>query len=247
MFHVQFYRCFLSAGLPSSSPSLSRLVEAICILLCDRITQARREPFLHGRPVYTSRWKLVLSAYNSVRARLLNSQELLEGTNMVLYNINEATLVKWYKNSIRRNEITLLMQGLPLPSVEICTTEQLPPVQQRPSTSVPPPEQPHVFPEAEDTTGQAQAHVRQGTIVPPASYVPSTSVSRSTEWRHRKAAAMGVETEKSRKTYSCRVCNKPMSTPGHTQFRGQRYWQHTHIYFHFSSNILSISLIHILL
>lgn len=56
--------------------------------LCDSITQPRKRC-----GVYTSRWKLVLSAYNSVRARLLNSQALLESTNLQLYTINEATLV----------------------------------------------------------------------------------------------------------------------------------------------------------
>ena len=42
---------------------------------------------------YTSRWKLVLSEYNSIRLRLYNSQALLEGTNLVLFNINEGVLV----------------------------------------------------------------------------------------------------------------------------------------------------------
>ena len=45
--------------------------------LCNNITQPRKE---YG--VYTSRWKLALSACNSVRACLLNSQALLEGTNL---------------------------------------------------------------------------------------------------------------------------------------------------------------------
>ena len=31
--------------------------------------------------------------YNSIRSRLYNSQALLEGTNLMLYNINEGVLV----------------------------------------------------------------------------------------------------------------------------------------------------------
>lgn len=174
----------------------------------------------------------MLSEYNSMRARLLNSQELLEGTNMVLYNI-EATLIRWCKDSIRRNEIKLLMQGPPLPRVESCTTDELPPAQQCPSSPPPPPVQLHVFPEPEDTVGQAQ--VRHSTIaaalavVPPPSPGTSeppvpTSVSWTTDWRRRKAAAKGSEPGKPGwKEYSCQVCKRPMSTPGHTQFRGQRY------------------------
>lgn len=42
---------------------------------------------------YASRWKLVVSEYNTIRARLYNSQALLEGTNLMLYNINEGVLV----------------------------------------------------------------------------------------------------------------------------------------------------------
>ena len=39
----------------------------------------------------------MLSEYASIRARLLNSQALLEGTKFVLYTLNETTLVsaKW--------------------------------------------------------------------------------------------------------------------------------------------------------
>lgn len=45
---------------------------------------------------YTSRWKLVLSDYNSIQLRVFNSQALLEGTNLVLFNINEGALVRIY-------------------------------------------------------------------------------------------------------------------------------------------------------
>ena len=131
---------------------------------------------------------------------------------MLLFNINEATLIRWYKDSIRRNEIKLLMQGLPLPHMESCTTDELPPAQQHPSSPPPPPVQPHVFREPEDAVGQAQ--VRHGTITAPLAVVPPpipgiseppmpTFVSRTTEWRRRKAAAAGSEPGKE---YSWRFC-----------------------------------------
>ena len=34
----------------------------------------------------------MLSEYNSIRLQLFNSQALLEGTNLVLFNINEGVL-----------------------------------------------------------------------------------------------------------------------------------------------------------
>ena len=39
---------------------------------------------------------IVLSDYNSIRQRLLNSETLLESTNLVLFSINETTLVRSY-------------------------------------------------------------------------------------------------------------------------------------------------------
>ena len=84
------YSCFLSAGLPASNPSKSRVVEALCIHLCQKHGQSKR--IVRRKRVFnTSRWKQVLASYNSVRARLHNSEKLLDGTNLVLYSINEST------------------------------------------------------------------------------------------------------------------------------------------------------------
>ena len=222
------YRCFLSSGSPASSPAKSRLVEAICIRLCHSITQPQKDRSSRGKERQISRWKLILSAYNGVRARLFNSQALLEGTNMVLYTINETTLVRWYKNSTRRREIQMLLQGRLLPHADVTTSDTLPPAQQQPTyreVTV----SPHTHHEPEDTTGQAH---RRGCIAePPATQVgpsatqagpsatqagpsatqagpsatqagPSATqaVSRTTQWRHRQKAG----TESGRK-YCCSV------------------------------------------
>jgi len=42
---------------------------------------------------YVSRWDKVLQDYSALRARLFNSLDLLEGTNLLLYAINKTTLV----------------------------------------------------------------------------------------------------------------------------------------------------------
>ena len=150
-------------------------MEALCILLCQKFPHPRREVNAGtGRPVYTSRWKCILSEYNSVRARLLNSQALLEGTNLVLYTVNETTLLHWYKNSVRRDEIKLLMQGLSLPQHQLCAGHNLPPPQQLPS-SLPPPVNPHISAEPEDTTGQAKVRKPKSISAPtPSSAGPSS-------------------------------------------------------------------------
>ena len=162
----------MSGGSPASSPAKSRLVEAICIHLCDRITQPLKKTGPGGKTIYTSWWRLVLSSYNAVRSRLVNSHALLEDTNLVLYTITETTLVRWYKNTVRCNEFKMLMQGLSLPSVKSCSSATLPPAQDRPSAPLPAPSDPHIFLEPKDTSGQAQ--------------VKAKPMSRTTEWRHRK-------------------------------------------------------------
>lgn len=95
-------RCFLSGGSPATSPSKSRVVEALCILLTEKHPSPRRQSSPGRRRAFTSRWNLVLSEYNSIRTRLLNSQALLEGTNLMLYTINETTLVRTFSMYVYR-------------------------------------------------------------------------------------------------------------------------------------------------
>ena len=173
--------CFLSAGSPASFPSKSRVVEAICIKLSDKFPKPCRTD-VRGRRSYTSRWRLVLSEYNNIRARLLNSQALLEGTNLVLFTINEATLVRWHKNSTRVSEIRTLMQGIPSSLPPPCAPDPLPPAREL-LTSAPLPKNPLRFPEPEDTTGQAELRrvgpVRHVLAVPIAALVPSSTTSEA--------------------------------------------------------------------
>ena len=89
------YRCFLTAGSPSLPPSRSRLVEALCLLLIQRHTSPIKGVDRSGKSTYTSRFKCIVSSYNDIRTRLLNSQELLEGTNLTLFHINETTVTNW--------------------------------------------------------------------------------------------------------------------------------------------------------
>ena len=158
-----FNRCFLSAGSPASSPAKSRVVEALCILLCQRHSISKRE-VKAGKVVCTTRWRLVISDYNSIRARFLNTTAL-DRVNLVLFTINETTRVKWYKNDVRRDEIRMLMQGLPPSQPQLCADDDLLPAKELPSSPAPPPVKLHSFPEAEDTSGQAT--VRRKPSPPP--------------------------------------------------------------------------------
>ena len=234
----------MSAGAPATSPKQSRLVEAICIHLAEKHPQPKKERSDTGKTIYTSRWKLILADYHGIRARLLNSSALLKDTDLVLFHINETTLTRWYKDTVRMEEIRTLLQGFQIPAQPPAkANEPLPAARVRPSS---PPNlviEPFSFPDPVDTTGQARVRNRTSPLtsapVLPSSTssslptaVPETltqvKTSRTTDWRKRKAEAEGrapVNNE-ARKVYTCRVCKKPMSSEGHTQFRGKRYCPH---------------------
>jgi hypothetical protein len=160
----------------------------------------------------------------------------LERTGLTLYHINETTLIRWYKDTSRVSEVRILLQGLNLPTVQPYTAEKLPEVNTQSKEPLEPPPHPRVFPEVEDTSGEARVRGTTSAPVPPSveagpSAPPQAvalevdvqtqpKVSRTTEWRHKKT---GKKTNEQRKTYTCKVCSEPMSSAGHTQFRGQRY------------------------
>ena len=85
----------MSDGIPALAPRRSRLVEAICILLCQKHADAQNTP----------QWRKVLTDYNSVRGRIFNSEALLEGANVALYAINQTTLVSW--QFVQHHRITI--------------------------------------------------------------------------------------------------------------------------------------------
>ena len=153
-------------------------------------------------------------------------------------------LVKWYKNTTRRDEVKMLMQGILPPSADLTSQQPLLPARTLPPGPLPAPMESHEFEEPEDTTGQARVRGTQSNPpLLPTTVVP-TPANQTADWCHREkaAAASGSgsssssstvaptrpllptsTTTKQRKVYSCRICGKPMASPGHTQFRGQRY------------------------
>ena len=72
--------------------------------------------------------------------------------------------MRWYKNTVRRQEITMLMQGLVLPNPRPCAASPLPSVMERPTSPPPLPVEPFEFHEPVDTYGQARVR-RRGNIL----------------------------------------------------------------------------------
>jgi hypothetical protein len=81
-------RCFVSGGSPSLPPSKSRVVEAICIRLFNKITSAAKDP-------YVSRYCLIIQKYNEIRNRIMLNPAIVEQTGLALFPINETTLSLW--------------------------------------------------------------------------------------------------------------------------------------------------------
>ena len=87
----------------------------------------------------------------------MNSSAVLDSAWLVLYPLNKATLIRWYKNTQRLNEVECLLQGTKLPQPRLTAAVTLPPAQQKPITPPEPPPIPHTFPSPEDTAGQAKS------------------------------------------------------------------------------------------
>ena len=89
---MSFYRCFLGeAGLPAQKPDASRLVEALCILLCDRNPSPRKDKA--GKT--SSRWNLIIRDYRHIKD-LLASCTVVDNTTIQLPELNATTLSQWY-------------------------------------------------------------------------------------------------------------------------------------------------------
>ena len=76
----------MSDGIPALALRRSQLVEAICILLCQKNADAQNTP----------QWRKILTDNNSIQGQIFNSEALLEGDNVTLYAINQTTLVSWH-------------------------------------------------------------------------------------------------------------------------------------------------------
>ena len=122
--------------------------------------------------------------------------------------MNEHT-EKWYKYSIRRDKVKLLMQGLSLPSCKVCSVSPLPVAQLQPTSpqttsqaaaclqrnsrlswsggmqesgGMPPPTL-MVFPTVPTNTSNVIT-TSTVTLMPTELVLPTVSASRNTQWRH---------------------------------------------------------------
>ena len=140
---VKMKRMFMSGSSSALSPTKSRLVEAICVRLCLKITG-----------VGSDRWKRIINEYQKVCARVLNNTVLVQSNKLVLFKINETTLRNWLKEKDRQEEILMLMQGREVPPNLNIASDPLP-LTRPPATNLHGDRLTLSFPEPEDREGKA--------------------------------------------------------------------------------------------
>lgn len=222
---------FTAGGLPAVSPDCSRVVEALCLRLCQKHDRAS-----HNGGKYASRWKLIVSEYNYLRVRMLYSSEELD---FLIPPINENTLKLWHKHVTRRDQVRTLLQGESLRSAVI---EERLPVAASLLPQMPEPSEPLLYADCEDGRGlvEERGAVSADDLSATLLSTPVTNVtaiaaqqsnarSRTSKWRDRvkqdninnggDSVQLPLPPKRPRKEYCCSKCG----AQGHTQYKGKRY------------------------
>ena len=167
-------RCVLGAGSsPAQWPDCCRLVENIFVRLC----------VLHPAPVRKgkhtdSRWSLILRDYHNIRQLVVGSSLVMEKTEIQLVKVNQSTLIQWHNNRLKRQELSVLLQGTDLPEPNQTSEQPLQAPRQLPSAPTVSARQEHQYRLPTNTAGQARqrqvrairpkAPVSQPVLVAPA-------------------------------------------------------------------------------
>ncbi|KAM4562525.1 uncharacterized protein PAE49_010963 [Odontesthes bonariensis] len=232
-------RCVLaSSGSPAQWPDCSRLVESICVKLCN----IHKSPKKQGTSSLT-RWTLILTDYSKIRQLVLGNATVMQSTTLQLFDINQTTLTQWHNKRLKRQDSGILLQGVNLPDSVPIAARPLPLAQVRPPAVPPRPGPHHQYHLPRSTVGQAvdkrrSAAQRQLFIQPPPPapvlsnaspfFVPVAFVAGNKQIvpsgplpsppPTRRAYTRTVEKNK------CRQCHLPrIKENGHGQYYGSIY------------------------
>ncbi|KAK7922385.1 hypothetical protein WMY93_009287 [Mugilogobius chulae] len=114
-------RSFAGGRSPAQWPNCNRVCEGLFVRLCSEYRAARR---IKG--VRTKRWTLVIRDYLHIRQIVLNNASVMDKTTIQLPVINTATVASWYNKRERKQERSVLEQGIIAPATKI-TSASLPP------------------------------------------------------------------------------------------------------------------------
>ncbi|XP_059182350.1 uncharacterized protein LOC131961095 [Centropristis striata] len=144
-------RCVLgSSGSPAQWPDSSRLVESICVKLCN----IHKSPQKQGTYSLT-RWTLILTDYSKIRQLVLGNATVMGSTTLQLFDVNQTTLTQWHNKRLKRQDSSILLQGVNLPDSVPVAARPLPLVQVRPPAVPPRPGPQHQYNLPQSTVGQA--------------------------------------------------------------------------------------------
>lgn len=99
LYHRVLHMCrsFLSAtGGPAQWPDASRLVEAICVRLCELHPSPTKSTKSKTGRVREQRWSTILAKYSHLRELVLSNRQLLDNTTLQLFELNQRTLTQWF-------------------------------------------------------------------------------------------------------------------------------------------------------
>ncbi|KAL0970157.1 hypothetical protein UPYG_G00238140 [Umbra pygmaea] len=165
-------RCVLGASAsPAQWPDCCRLVEAIFVRLCSLHKSQKKK----GNGTVT-RWTLILQDYKRIRQLILANGAIMQSTTLQLVEVNQTTLIQWHNRRVKRQDLSVLMQGINLPGSIPVASEPLPPANVRPAVA-PPQHQGETFAYhlPQSTAGQAKTKTRAtSTFVPSAAVVQPT-------------------------------------------------------------------------
>ncbi|XP_056880780.1 uncharacterized protein LOC130521167 [Takifugu flavidus] len=115
-------RCVLgSSGSPAQWPNCCRLIETIFVRLCNIHTSPKKRG-QHS----ISRWSLILQDYKKIRQLVLCNGTLMEQTTLQLVVVNQTTLMQWYNQRLKGQEVSVLLQGVQLPVTRPVAADPLP-------------------------------------------------------------------------------------------------------------------------
>ncbi|KAJ8340737.1 hypothetical protein SKAU_G00353700 [Synaphobranchus kaupii] len=171
-------RCVLgSRGSPAQWPNSCRLVESIFVKLCE----IHKSPKKQGTYALT-RWTLILRDYSKIRQLVLGNGMVMQSTTLQLFDVNQTTLIHWHNKRLKRQECSILLQGVNLPAAIPVAPEPLPPVLVRPTAAPPQPSPQHQYHLPQSTAGQAVVKRKPAALAqhphPPPSVRPRLQAQR---------------------------------------------------------------------
>ncbi|KAF1387003.1 hypothetical protein PFLUV_G00100740 [Perca fluviatilis] len=106
-------------------PDCCRLVEAICIRLCGLHKNPKKK--VNGKEQdYITKWTCVLQDNRKIRQLILGNGASMQSITLQLVEINQTTLMQWHNKRVKRQDVTLILQGINLPGHIAVASEALP-------------------------------------------------------------------------------------------------------------------------